>query len=180
LKLKGQETLLKALPIVEQHFPSVTVWLVGEGEHRSALEQMSRSFKLQTHVKFLGLRSDVKRLLQMADLFVFPTLYEAFGIVLVEAMAAGLPCIASRTEAILEIVEDDYSGLTFSPGSSEELAERIIELARDPDRCKRMGERAKQIAQERFDARVAAAAYERIYLAAFEEQVLSVEGGGFF
>jgi len=172
-KSKGQDVLLRAIPRVVRHFPLSTAWLVGDGPQRARLEQMCHCLNIEPHVKFLGLRSDVKRLLQMADLFVFPTLWEAFGIVLIEAMAAGLPCIASRTGAIPDIIEDGYSGLTFTPGSPEELAERIIELARDPERRKIMGQRGRQTVQMRFDARAAAAAYERIYLAAYQEQGLS-------
>jgi glycosyltransferase involved in cell wall biosynthesis len=173
IKRKGQEVLLRALLEVAKRFGDVKLWLVGEGEHRQALEQLCTTMGLARHVRFLGLRSDVKRLLQMADIFVFPTLHEPFGIVLAEAMAARLPCIASRTGAIPEIIEEGVSGLTFTPGSSEELAHCIIQLADEPELCKLMGQRGRQIVEARFDARKAAAAYEQIYLEAYARQVLA-------
>jgi glycosyltransferase involved in cell wall biosynthesis len=173
IRRKGQDILLKAIPNVATHFPQTIVWLVGEGEYRTTLEHLCRSLAIESHVKFLGLRSDVKRLLHMADLFVFPTLYEPFGIVLIEAMAAGLPCIASRTGAIPEIIQEGYSGFTFTPGSSEELAESIMRLASDADCCEQMGQRARQVVYQRFNSCAAATAYEQIYLDAYREQGLS-------
>jgi glycosyltransferase involved in cell wall biosynthesis len=88
-------------------------------------------------------------------------------------MAAGLPCIASRTGAIPEIIQEGYSGFTFTPGSSEELAESIMRLASDADCCEQMGQRARQVVYQRFNSCAAATAYEQIYLDAYREQGLS-------
>ena len=95
---------------------------------------------------------DLVRLYQESDLFVLPSLAEAFGIAAVEALACGLPVIAARVGGLLDVVEDGENGLLVPPGDANALAQAILHLATDRDMLLRMGQRARAIAEERFSA----------------------------
>ena len=116
-------------------------------------------------VVFPGRVDDVETWLRAADLFVFPSRFEALGISLVEAAACGLPAVASRTGGIVDVVEEDRSGRLVEPGRPGELAAALSDLARDPARRAEMGRRARTLALGRFDERESA----RRYLALFRE-----------
>jgi glycosyltransferase involved in cell wall biosynthesis len=117
---------------------------------------------LGNRVRFLGRRSDIVALLRSADLFVFPSLYEAFGVALLEAMACGRPVLASATGGIPEIVEPDMNGVLTAPGDAVGLACAIERLARDAPGRARLGEAARRRAGD-FDISRTVAGLERLY-----------------
>jgi len=90
-------------------------------------------------VFFTGFRQDVRDLMPAFDVFALPSLWEGFGLVLLEAMAAGRAIVASRISAIPEVVEDGVTGLLVSPGDSDALAEALLALRRDGVRRERLG-----------------------------------------
>jgi glycosyltransferase involved in cell wall biosynthesis len=95
-------------------------------------------------VSFVGRSSDIRHFLAAADLFVLPSLYEGFGIVLLEAMAAGVPIVASRTGGVPEIIDDGVDGVLVEHGDSDALAAAISPLISDPDSLTRISENAKR------------------------------------
>jgi glycosyltransferase involved in cell wall biosynthesis len=105
---------------------------------------------LEDRVRFLGHREDVPDLLAAADLFVFPSLYEGLGGAVVEAMALGLPVVASRLDAISEIVEDERSALLVAPGSHSEQATAVARLLDDRELASGLGTRARSVFLDRF------------------------------
>jgi glycosyltransferase involved in cell wall biosynthesis len=114
---------------------------------------------------FLGRRSDVAPLLGSATVAVIPSVWaEAFGLTVVEAMAAGRPLVASRIGGIPELVEQDRTGLLVEPGNADELARAIQRLLDDPVRAAEMGARAKAVARERFSIGRAVAELSAIVL----------------
>src|SRR5207247_1768501 len=119
---KGQNVLLQALPSVLAAFPQAACVLAGEGPARAALEAEARRLGIGDRVVFLGLRRDVPMVLAALDLFVQPSIYEGFGLSLLEAMAAGLPVVASRVGGIPELIEDGRTGLLVPPQDSMALA----------------------------------------------------------
>lgn len=125
IREKGVHLLLEALSLLEPEILCHAT-VVGFGPEYDGLVQQARDLALQERVTFLGKRMDVPALLQQADCFVHPAIWqEGFGITLVEAMAAGLPCMAFRGGAIPEIIDHETDGYLVEMGSAEALAETI-------------------------------------------------------
>ncbi len=160
---KGHGVLLRALPTILATFHRVGVVLVGDGPSRSELEAETRRLGIADRVVFLGQRRDVPVVLAALDLFVQPSLYEGFGISLLEAMAAGLPIVASRVGGIPEVVQDGATGLLVPPRDPAALASAVIRLLRDREEAGRLGAAAARRARERYSLRAAAARVDALY-----------------
>ncbi len=134
ISLKGVVHLLRAMPRVLAACPEARLVLVGDGEERPRLEQVTRELHLVERVSFVGAREheEVIRYMRAADIFVLPSLIESFGIVLVEAMSCGLPIVASNIMGIPAVVEDGVNGFLVPPGDEAALAARMIRLLFDP------------------------------------------------
>jgi glycosyltransferase involved in cell wall biosynthesis len=155
---KGLETLLDAFTRVAGEARDLGLVLVGSGEGQALsieeeLRRRAGAGGLEGRVVFTGRVERVEEVLRAADLFVFPSVFEALGIALVEAAACGLPAVASRTGGIVDVVEDGRSGLLVAPGDAEALARGLRALGSDPERRAAMGREARQLALARFDER---------------------------
>jgi glycosyltransferase involved in cell wall biosynthesis len=141
IRIKGVEYLIRALPPVVDAHPTARLVVVGEGEERSRLEALTQALGVADRVHFAGERSseDVIRFMRAADVFVLPSLVEAFGIVLVEAMSCGLPIVASNVMGIPQVVTDRVNALLVPPGDAPGLADRLVSLLGDPARAAAMG-----------------------------------------
>lgn len=102
--------------------------IVGDGPERSRLHNLNRELGLSSHVEFLGLRSDVPQLLLEADLYCMSSSWEGLSIALIEALAAGLPIVATDVGGNREIVEDGVCGFLSKPGDTEDLAAKLWRL----------------------------------------------------
>lgn len=123
---KGVDTALRALALLPSH---VTLWIVGDGPERPMLEQLAQSLGIGERTVFLGLCSDVCRYMQAADCLVCPSLWEeAAGLVILEALASGLPVIASCVGGIPEFVRSGSNGFLVSAGDSSAMAQHIAAL----------------------------------------------------
>jgi len=140
---KGHGVLLEALARCREDGLVFSLALVGEGPLRTALEEHARRLGLEGQVRFLGRRDDVRDLLRAAEVFVFPSLYEAVGIALLEAMACGTAVVASSAGGIPEIVQEGESGVLVRPGDAADLAKALARLARDPPERARLGRGAR-------------------------------------
>jgi glycosyltransferase involved in cell wall biosynthesis len=168
LRGKGLETLVEAFGALAAARPDVHLVLVGSGEGQALsveeeLRDDVRSRGLNARVVFAGRQDAVEDHLRAADLFAFPSVFEALGISLVEAAACGLPAVASRTGGIVDVVEDGRSGLLVTPGRASELASALSALVRDPARREAMGDRARAVSLARFDDRDAAFRYRALF-----------------
>jgi glycosyltransferase involved in cell wall biosynthesis len=148
IKDKGIDVALKAMA----ELPAGTrLWVVGDGPERRHLEALAISLGLSDRVQFLGRLRYVEPVFQAADCFVCPSLWaEAAGLVNLEALACGLPVVASRIGGIPELIDDGRTGLLFSPGDHKELAAGLRLLKGDVPTRLRMGQEARSIALERF------------------------------
>lgn len=160
---KGHLHLLRALPAIAAAFPGAGCVLAGDGRARRELEDEAVRLGVGGRVVFLGQRRDVTRVLSALDLFVQPSVYEGYGLSLLEAMAVGLPAVASRVGGIPEVVDDGRTGVLVPPGDPGALAAAAIGLLRDPGRSRRLGEAAALRAQERHSIASEAARVDALY-----------------
>ena len=114
-------------------------------------------------VHVLGQRAEIERILPCADLFLLPSETESFGLAALEAMACGVPPVASRVGGLPEVVEDGVSGLLCEVGDTDCMAARSVELLSAPDAYREMAAAARQRAVERFGRDRAVLAYEQAY-----------------
>ncbi len=149
--IKDQATLLRAFSLLRHRHPAATLWLVGDGERRQDLEELASSLGLSDSVTFWGRRADVPELLAGMDVYVFSTTRdEGFGIALAEAMAVGLPVIASDVPACREVLGEGAHGWLVPPGNPVALADQITRFLDDEPLRRRWGEIAKARAPD-FD-----------------------------
>ncbi|MBI4866256.1 MAG: glycosyltransferase [Candidatus Wallbacteria bacterium] len=134
---KGQSHLLEAFAALAPRVPELYLALVGGGELRDALERQAGALGIASRVRFLGARRDVAALLPGMDIFALPSLWEGLPLTLMEAMAAGLPCIATAVDGNVELIRHDVDGLLVPPADAAALAGAIGALA--ADRARRHG-----------------------------------------
>jgi glycosyltransferase involved in cell wall biosynthesis len=131
---------LNAMPAVLQEHPDATLVLVGKGNLEPMLRQQADRLGLNGHVRFLGWRDDLREIMPLFDVFVLPSLNEGMGRVLVEAMAAGRPIVASRVGGIPDLVRHGETGLLVTPRDEVSLAESISLLLSNTAKAERMGQ----------------------------------------
>lgn len=122
---KGQDILIRALAKLKKDGIECSCKFVGEGQSRGYLERLVVESSLGNNIKFLGNRSDVSELLANAGVFILPSRCEGFGITIIEAMAIGIPVIASNIDGPKEIITHGENGLLFESENEHELAEKI-------------------------------------------------------
>jgi L-malate glycosyltransferase len=130
--VKGHAVLIEAAPTVVRDHPEVRFVFVGNGAKRPKLQNQVTALGLNEHFCFLGRRSDIADLLAESDLFVLPSLAEGMPNVILEAMAANVPVIASRVGGILDVIEDGINGLLVPPGDPAALGSAILRLLDNP------------------------------------------------
>ena len=167
LRGKGLEDLLAAFAKVAADVPSAHLLIVGSGAGQAlSVEDDLRATVgregLGTRVTFTGRLDDVSEALRAADVFAFPSVYEALGLSLIEAAATGLPAVGARTGGIVDVIEDGASGWLVDPGDVAALAARLRTLARDAAARARLGARGREIAEARFDERRALVRYRAL------------------
>lgn len=160
---KDQETLLRAARIVADAEPRFQLDIVGDGEHREPLEALCDELRLRQHVNFLGFRDDIHALLSAADLFVLSSITEGLSLTLLEAMATGLPIVATRIGGNPEVIVDDETGILVPAESPDSMAQAMLALLRDPARAAAMGFAGRRRIEDHFDLRFVSARYERLY-----------------
>lgn len=160
---KGHSVLLEALPIVLDRFPELRTVLVGDGELRHELEMAVRDANLQERVVFLGSRGDIPALLAASDLFVLPSLWEGMPMALLEAMASGLPVVASGVSGTREVVEPDRSGVIVPPGDIGALADGIVRVLSQPAFASSLGQAARVRVEDCYSARAQARRHAQLY-----------------
>jgi glycosyltransferase involved in cell wall biosynthesis len=148
---KGHRYLLEAVRGLIPTHPRLVLLVAGRsGDASRELEHLRDRFGLREQVLFLGQRDDVPDILASADLFVFPSLYEGLPGAVIEAMALGLPVIASSIEPVRETVEEGRNALLVKPASPVELATAIEHLLEDRETAHAFGQRSREIFEERF------------------------------
>lgn len=158
---KGQKTLLEAF--ARAAVPRARLFIVGVGPLDAELRDRAAALGIAGRVRFLGERTDVPRLLGGFDAYVHPSLAEALGISVLEAMSAGLPTIGAAADALPEYIADGSTGWLFPPGDAAALAGRLAAVAADLPAARATG-LAGQVRMFRdYDIGASVAAYEALY-----------------
>lgn len=163
---KGYDTFLEAAKIVLSEMPASRFKIVGEGELLEALKDRTNQLGVSEAVEFMGQKSPAQMpdILVGFDIFVQASNWEAFGIAIVEAMACGLPVVATRVEGVVDIIEEGVDGFLVPPRSPEPLADQILRLLRHPELGKRVGTQARRKVEQNFDIRDMIDRMANIYL----------------
>jgi glycosyltransferase involved in cell wall biosynthesis len=167
---KGQRHLIGAMPMLLDRVPSAHLAIVGGGDLGPYLRDLAHEMDVADRVHVLGPRKDVPAFMHAIDAFAMPSIWEGFGIVLLEAMAAARPIVASRVATIPEVVEDGATGLLVAPGDALALAEALASLAHDPEQARALGAAGRRRLRERFSLQKMVADTEALYREALEQR----------
>ncbi len=160
---KGHRVLVEGWPTVLARVPGARLWIAGAGPERGELETLVQRLSLAASVRLLGFCEDVGDLLAGADVFVMPSLEEGLGTAVLEAMAMGLPVVASRTGGLPEVVGDGITGVLVPPGEPLPLADAVVRLLQDREASARMGAAGRRRAAAQFSAEGMATGYLGLY-----------------
>lgn len=149
---KGQALLLDAMVEIIRDIPATTLVFIGDGPDRTALEQQAVALGVSEHVLWLGQLApdEVFQLFGIMDLVVAPSLFEGFGLSVVEAMAAALPVVGSRIDGLTEVIYDGATGVLTPPGDARALAGAVVDLLLDLPKATALGKAAKNRAGDLF------------------------------
>jgi len=160
---KGHKFLLRAAPRLIEEFPTVALVFIGSGPEQPALESLTRELNLQDRVFFAGFRRDMLQVYASIDILVLPSLEEGLPLTVLEAMAAGLPILASRVGDIGKIIVSGVSGLLIEPGSTDGLYGALVQLLRDPALRDTLRANARATVNSSFSVQRMAAQYLELY-----------------
>jgi glycosyltransferase involved in cell wall biosynthesis len=163
---KGLDVLVRALDEVVREVPDARLAVAGEGPERASLEALAEELGIGPRVMLLGNRSDIPDLLAGFDVAVSASWFEGSPLAAMEYMDAGLPIVATRVGGMPDLIHDGVHGRLVEPGDAAGLAAAVVELLRDPERARAMGERARERRRAEFDldgtVRTLEAMYERL------------------
>jgi sugar transferase (PEP-CTERM/EpsH1 system associated) len=161
--IKDQGTLLRAVRLVVDRMPDFRLDMVGDGPSRPELEALRETLGLADHVLFHGYQEDVRPLLVAADVFLLSSISEGVSIALLEAMACGLPAVATDVGGNREVIVPGECGCLVPAGSPEALASGMLSVLADAGSFERMRHAARRRIEEQFNLRKVVAQYETVY-----------------
>jgi len=149
---KGHRYLLEASVDIIRQYPEASILIIGDGKMESSLKQVARSLCLsERNIRFLGVQKNTSEVLQNMDVFVLPSIEEGLGIAILEAMAAGVPVVATSVGGIPEIVTHGETGLLVEPKNPKMLADAVLDLLAHPDKADRFRQNAKRMVMNKYD-----------------------------
>ncbi len=166
---KGHRFLIDAASELVKRYPDLLILFIGDGGLRGDLKRQTEEQKLVNHIQFLGTRQDIPDLLAASDLFVLPSLWEGLPMALVEAMASGLPIVATDVSGSRQAIQSGETGILVPPGDADELVEAITNLLTNPDIGTKMGVAARLSAEQEFSSRKQALDHIALYQQSFDQ-----------
>ena len=150
--IKDLETLVRGVALARPRLPGIRLLIAGDGDERPALEARVKELGLDDCVEFLGWRGDLAALYRRMHVFALTSINEGTPVSLIEAMAAGVPVVATSVGGVPDVVEDGVTGLLLPPRQPEAVASAIVATVTQPDRATAMAVRARQSVRDRFDS----------------------------
>ena len=149
---KNLEVVIKAIGLVKKTYPKILLLIVGDGPHRENLQKLVMDLNLEENIKFFGFVSNEEKLklLATSQALVFPSLCEGFGLVILESFAQKKPVLVSNVQPLSDIVSDKITGLVIDPHDEIKWAENIIDIIRNPDKTKKMGDAGNDILKKKY------------------------------
>jgi glycosyltransferase involved in cell wall biosynthesis/peptidoglycan/xylan/chitin deacetylase (PgdA/CDA1 family) len=147
---KRVDVCIRGLAYARAQGANAYLVICGDGEQRAELERLAGQLEVAAYTKFLGMRRDVADVLRACHVFCHAAPFEPFGIVAIEAMAAGLPIVVPNSGGIREVVEDGLAGFVYPAMDHKSLARRMLTLSSDPELRRQMGLTARRVVEERF------------------------------
>jgi glycosyltransferase involved in cell wall biosynthesis len=166
---KGHHFLIDAVRLVAPRFADLHILFVGDGEMRAELAAQAAASGAGKRIHFLGNRGDVPELLAVCDAFVLPSLWEGLPMALIEAMASGLPVIASEVSGTRQVMVPNETGLLVPPGDVQALSEAMVVLLSDRELARAMGAAARRRVEAAFSAKRQAEEHVALYRRALQE-----------
>lgn len=168
---KGHTVLLKAIAENKNSLAKTLFVFAGEGLQRAALEAEAKALGVSELVRFLGVRADVAALLQSADLFVQPSLWEGLSLAMLEALLSGSAVLATEVEGVVDVIESGKHGLLVEAGNAEVLGAAIVKLLADADLRKRLGKAGKRHAKKNYSVERMCQQYEALFSQLHNERI---------
>jgi glycosyltransferase involved in cell wall biosynthesis len=165
---KGHKYLIRAMDMVTEECDNVELLIVGNGPLREELQSLAENGESQNAIRFLGGRDDVAAILQEADVFAFPSLWEGFGLALLEAMYVGLPAVATNLDVFKETIGDNVTYV--EPRNVHDLADKLLYILRSYEEAKEGAKEGKRLIEERFTMRACAKRYQSLYEETFYDR----------
>jgi Glycosyltransferase len=152
---KGFQYLIQAMPELTKKVQNLKLIIVGEGEQLLYLVKLAKNLGVQDSVIFMGALSqtEMPSIYQACDIFVLPSLFESFGISLIEAQAAGKPVVATRTGGVPEALVESKTGFLVEPGDPKQLEVAILRLLTNEDLASAMGNEGRRFVKSKYDIR---------------------------
>lgn len=161
--IKNLKMMIRAFSIVKKTYPDTFLMVIGDGPEREDLKSLGHTLRLSPHIIYTGFKDDVYPYLEIMDIFLLSSFSEGTAMTLLEAMAFGLPCIATRVGGNPEIVTDNKTGFLIPNNDEASLAERIVLLLQDENLREKMGRAARERFEENFTVNKMVREYEKIY-----------------
>jgi glycosyltransferase involved in cell wall biosynthesis len=137
--------------------------IVGEGPLQYEMEVLVEKLGIERHVRFMGVRSDIGVVIACSHLLLLPSQEESFGLAALEAMACGVPVVASRVGGLPEVIDNDRSGLLFPVGNTDEAAEKAVKILNDPHMYNSIRQEALKDTEQKFGMNKIVDQYEALY-----------------
>lgn len=162
--VKGVNFLLQAAANLSKKYTDIHFLIVGDGPLKNTLEQQANNLGINDKCSFIGFQEDIPAILKITDILVLSSHIEGLPMVILEAMASGIPVVASAVGGIPEVVEDGKTGFLVQPGNPYSLSEKLAELIIDKNLRERMGESGKLKVEKSFSESVMIQETEHVYL----------------
>lgn len=160
---KGHIYLLRALKELLLSYPSAKLLVIGKGPEEPTLKSAAEELGVEGNIIFLGCREDIPELIRCLDIMVLPSLFESFGIVLIEALCSKVPVIATNVGGIPEIVKDGETGILVPSQDPKALLNAMLSLIENPEVARKMSKRGREVALSKFSGQRHARDMERLY-----------------
>lgn len=160
---KGIHILLRSFAMVIKKHEDIPLIILGGGYLEKDLKDQSHAYGIKKNIKFCGFVTNIHEYLNATDIYVFPSLQEGFPNALLEAMACGLPVIATKIGGVVDIIKDGENGLLVEPGNKNELAIALKKLISEPEYALSLGQNALKTIRENYDIDIIANKYIPLY-----------------